>query len=220
MDYDPIAYFRYQCITPLLEAERGDLHCLMEKIVGTTPIAPNGHVYRLSRATLFRWLAQYRQSGIDGLRPKARRDRGSSRKMKGELAQALLELKKQKPKLTVAALIYQARSLKIIASGQHLPKISVYRLLKRHGLMDAPETAPIDRRRFEAEYPMDLAQSDVMHGPKIKSRKAYLIALIDDHSRLRLSFRQTAVCPGKPGSELNPCHPLPTRGQGQVRTLV
>lgn len=186
MDFNPIAWFRYQCIQPLLEAERGDLHRLMETIAGTTPVAPNGHVYRLSRATLFRWLAQYRSLGIDGLRPKARKDRGSSRKMDGELAQALLELKKQKPRLTVAALIYQARSLKIIAPGQHLPKISVYRLLKRHGLMDAPETAPIDRRRFEAEYPMDLSQSDVMHGPKIKNRKAYLIALIDDHSRLIL----------------------------------
>lgn len=186
MEYDPIAYFRYQCIIPLLEAERGDLHRLMEQVVGTTPIAPNGHIYRLSRATLFRWLAQYRQSGIDGLRPKARKDRGSSRKMDGELAQALLGLKKQKPRLTVSALIYQARSLKIIAPGQHLPKVSVYRLLKRHGLMDAPESAPIDRLRFEAEYPLDLAQSDVLHGPKIKNRKAYLIAIIDDHSRLIL----------------------------------
>lgn len=186
MDFCPIAWFRYQCITPLLEAERGDLHRLMDTIVGSSPTAPNGHMYRLCRATLFRWLGLYRQNGIDGLRPKARRDRGSSRKFDGELAQGLLELKKQKPRLTVAALIYQARLLKIIAPGQHLPKITVYRLLKRHGLMDAPESAPIDRRRFEAEYPMDLTQADVMHGPKIKNRKAYLIAIIDDHSRLIL----------------------------------
>jgi hypothetical protein len=47
---------------------------------------------------------------------------------------------------------------------------------------------PEDRRKFEAQNPNDLWQSDVMHGPKVmykeKMRKAYLIAIIDDHSRL------------------------------------
>ena len=48
------------------------------------------------------------------------------------------------------------------------------------------------RRRFEAEAPLDLVQADVMHGPKIQNRKSYLIALIDDHSRLilRAEFRR------------------------------
>ena len=47
---------------------------------------------------------------------------------------------------------------------------------------------PVDRRKFEAELPNDLWQSDVMHGPRVdvdgKMRKTYLIAMIDDHSRL------------------------------------
>jgi hypothetical protein len=47
---------------------------------------------------------------------------------------------------------------------------------------------PVDRRKFEAELPNDLWQSDVMHGPKVivagRMRKSYLIAIIDDHSRL------------------------------------
>jgi len=46
----------------------------------------------------------------------------------------------------------------------------------------------VDRRKFEAELPNDLWQSDVMHGPRVdvngKMRKSYLIAVIDDHSRL------------------------------------
>jgi hypothetical protein len=47
---------------------------------------------------------------------------------------------------------------------------------------------PVDRRKFEAELPNDLWQSDVMHGPRVEAdgrmRKTYLIAVIDDHSRL------------------------------------
>lgn len=64
--------------------------------------------------------------------------------------------------------------------------VTVYRLFKRHGLMD--ESHPVDRRRFEAELPNDLWQSDCLHGPKVlhegKTRKTYLFAFIDDMSRL------------------------------------
>ena len=61
------------------------------------------------------------------------------------------------------------------------------RLLHQHELMQHM-TAPEDRRKFEARLPNDIWQSDVMHGPKVpvdqKYRKTYLIAFIDDHSRL------------------------------------
>ena len=46
----------------------------------------------------------------------------------------------------------------------------------------------MDRRKFEAELPNDLWQSDAMHAIKITSegrlRKTYLFAFIDDMSRL------------------------------------
>ena len=46
----------------------------------------------------------------------------------------------------------------------------------------------IDRRAFEAGHPNELWQSDVMHGPKViserKKKKSYLIAILDDNSRL------------------------------------
>jgi len=49
-------------------------------------------------------------------------------------------------------------------------------------------SAPTDRRKFEADLPNDLWQSDCMHGPHVQSdgklKKTYLIAFIDDHSRL------------------------------------
>lgn len=185
MDYDPIALFRYRVIAPLVETPRGEMHSELKKIIGIVLTAPNGRRYRLGRATILRWLALFRTRGIEALKPRTRGDRGVSRKMDGETAQALIALKREKPRLTVNALIYLARKNGIIPPRQHLPKVSVYRLLKRHDLMDsASSRTGIDRRRFEAEYPLDLVQADVMHGPKIKGKKAYLIAIIDDHSRL------------------------------------
>jgi len=54
--------------------------------------------------------------------------------------------------------------------------------------MKLPESQKQDRRKFEAELPNDIWQSDVMHGPMVtegdRKRKSYLIAFIDDHSRL------------------------------------
>jgi len=65
---------------------------------------------------------------------------------------------------------------------------TVYRFLHQQNLAQLPIKKPVDRRKFEAELPNDLWQSDVMHGPKVdfngKMRKSYLIAVIDDHSRL------------------------------------
>jgi putative transposase len=64
---------------------------------------------------------------------------------------------------------------------------TIYRLLHRHDLIKKVP-APEDRRKFEAELANDIWQSDVMHGPTVpvdqKERKTYLIAFIDDHSRL------------------------------------
>jgi putative transposase len=91
------------------------------------------------------------------------------------------------PKSTVRSLIRSARERGVVDPEQYLSESTVWRLLKRCGLMQR-EHAPVDRRRFEAELPNDIWQSDVMHGPSVlvegKKRKAYLIAFLDDMSRL------------------------------------
>ncbi len=55
-------------------------------------------------------------------------------------------------------------------------------------MMELVRTVPGDRRKFEAELPNDLWQVDCMHGPRVehngKHGKTYLIAFMDDHSRL------------------------------------
>ena len=80
-----------------------------------------------------------------------------------------------------------AQDRRIIGWDFAASRQSIYRMFRRHGL-EGPVQRPVDRRRFEAESPNDLWQSDCMHGPKVTvegtSRKSYLFAIIDDHSRL------------------------------------
>ena len=97
----------------------------------------------------------------------------------------LIESRMKMPFATVPHLIEQMK--------QSYPEIklnnsTVYRFLHQQNMMHPEEKNPADRRKFEAELPNDLWQSDVMHGPLVdvngKQQKAYLIAIIDDHSRL------------------------------------
>jgi transposase InsO family protein len=92
------------------------------------------------------------------------------------------------PHATVRSLIRTAQQRGAVDCEKHLAQSTLWRLLKREGLMQRGEQAAVDRRRFEAELPNDIWQSDVMHGPAVgaqgQNRKAYLIAFIDDMSRL------------------------------------
>jgi transposase InsO family protein len=72
--------------------------------------------------------------------------------------------------------------------GLVLSPATVYRLFHKEGLLHPAEPPATDRRKFEAELPNDIWQSDAMHGPMVmvadKKRKSYLFAFIDDMSRL------------------------------------
>ena len=100
----------------------------------------------------------------------------------------MIGLRKEMPHATVKGLIRTAQQRGVVDSEQFLAESTLWRLLKREGLMERTEQTTVDRRRFEAQLPNDLWQSDVMHGPSVltpnKNRKTYLIAFIDDMSRL------------------------------------
>lgn len=145
---------------------------------------------RLSPATIRSWIRAYEKSGqqLESLYPHSRSDRGQARALDQETTLALIGLRKEMAVAPVHTLIRTAHQRGVVDSEQYLAESTVWRLLKREGLMHPSEHPAIDRRRFEAQLPNDLWQSDVMHGPSVmvqgKNRKAYLIAFIDDMSRL------------------------------------
>ena len=145
---------------------------------------------RLSPATIRSWIRAYEKSGqqLESLYPHGRSDRGQARSLDQESTLALIGLRQEMPTAPVHTLIRTAQQRGVVDAEQYLAQSTVWRLLKREGLMERSEQAAVDRRRFEAQLPNDLWQSDVMHGPSVsvdgKNRKAYLIAFIDDMSRL------------------------------------
>ena len=145
---------------------------------------------RISRSAVLRWIRLYNESGgqLESLYPKDRSDNGKSRAIDKETGLNLIHLRREMPDATVPVLIRIMNERDLSPPGKDLKSTTVYRFLHAQNLMKLPESQKQDRRKFEAELPNDIWQSDVMHGPMVtegdRKRKSYLIAVIDDHSRL------------------------------------
>jgi putative transposase len=188
-----IAIFRFGVISDFVSPTRlgwGERARLLGEKCARQWQIPFSHRTRLSAATIRSWIRLYEKSGqrLESLYPHGRSDRDQARALDQETTLALIGLRREMPSAPVKTLIRTARQRGVVEPEQYLAESTVWRLLKREGLMQPSEQAAVDRRRFEAELPNDLWQSDVMHGPSVtvdgKNRKTYLIAFIDDMSRL------------------------------------
>ena len=188
-----VATFRFGVIHDFISGahlEFGEQERLLkEKCKRRWPI-PHSTRTHLARSTILRWIKRYRGSNgkLTSLYPFDRSDRGVSRGIDEETALALISLRKEMPKSTVPYLIETMDKRGLISPGVGLNLSKVYRFLHGQDLMNPEQRPPQDRRKFEAELPNDLWQSDAMHGPRVEveglMRKSYLLAFIDDHSRL------------------------------------
>jgi putative transposase len=187
------AVFRFQVIGDLVgnaDLSPGEQERLIREKCSRKWHIPFSSKTRLTRSTILRWMKLYKESGcqLDALVNQPRSDRGHSRVIDQETGLALIRLREEFPKVTVARLIKTMQERRLVSPGSSLAPATVWRFLKEHGILKPNAPAPEDRRKFEAELPNDLWQSDCMHGPAVehgdKRRKTYLLAFIDDHSRL------------------------------------
>ena len=188
-----VAVFRFGVIHDFVSGvylDRGEQERLIREKCGRKWVIPYTSRTRLSRSTILRWIKRYKDSNgkLESLYPSSRSDRGVSRGMDEETGLALIHLRKELPKATVSMLIETMQKRRLVSPGVTLNLSTVYRFLHQHNLMNPERGKPVDRRKFEVELPNDLWQSDSMHGPRVevhgKRRKTYLLAFLDDHSRL------------------------------------
>lgn len=187
-----IGTFRYGIIAEfvngakLVYGERERL--LLEKSTRLYEI-PYSRKQHVSRSTILAWTKSYKDGGrrIESLYPKTRSDKGLYRALDSTIRLGVLAILKETPSLTAPSLIRMLRQKKIISAEERIHPASMYRFLKQDALTSLNVKAD-DRRAFEASFPNEVWQCDVMHGPKIRDsgiqKKTYLCAIIDDHSRL------------------------------------
>jgi putative transposase len=184
-----IALFRFQVIASLvsLDGPRGALKREIARLAAREHVHPKRGPIQIGVGTIEEWLHRYRHHGIDGLEDKARRDRGSSRRIEDEIADAIMELATERPELDGPGLLAELRTKHDEAS---LPSLStLYRFLRARNLHTRGAPARKDHRAFEFDHAGDCWHGDVMYGPTIptkdgKRRKTYLLAVLDDATRL------------------------------------
>ncbi len=188
---EDVALFRYGIISDFVNLPPGarGLYAQIKKKAELDYQIPGSRRTRVAEETIRSWLKKYRMGGFDALLPKERNDKGKARRLPLEVADVLLAVKDENPELTVPLVIKTARKSGKIPDDIRLPESTIYKLLARNGLTKKKTSADKDHRRFSYQYAGDLWMSDVMHGPAIKTaggrkRKTYLIAFIDDATRV------------------------------------
>jgi putative transposase len=184
-----VGLFRYSLIREaadpgLSAAERG---ALVRELAAMDHARPGGETVRVGRSTLDRWVRAYRRGGFDALVPAPRR---GVRRVPGEVLDLAVALKTEAPARS-AVLVAQI----LAESGRGgCSKRTIQRHFARLGLNTRPDGAPAKvYGRFEAAARNDLWTGDAMHGPVVAGRKSYLLAFIDDHSRLLAGYLWTVA---------------------------
>jgi len=191
---EQIALFRYSLIVPFLsqeELEWGVKGELVQRMVSQITAIPFSQKTSLHEASIRRYLRIYRQQGFDGLKPKNRADKGSSHKISSETLEKAFLLKREEPRRSAKKIIQLLEAHNLAPLGLLKPS-TLSRIFKQQGL-----TAKLLRqsgknfRAFQAEHANQIWQSDTLFGPYLpdpdrpgKKKQTYLIAIIDDYSRL------------------------------------
>jgi len=189
---EKVAVFRFGVIFPLVECNTrdywGEKSRILKELVSREWDIPFSDRNYISKATILSWLRRYEEGGkrIEALYPADRGDRGRVRSIDGSTIDALVKLRGEYPKVSTPRLVEMAKAKGLFTENKQVSMATIYRLMKKHKSKRGKKQE--DMRRFEVQMTNDLWQSDCMHGPQVlddgKSRKTYLFALIDDHSRL------------------------------------
>ena len=137
----------------------------------------------MSRATIDRWIRDWRRGGFDALVPPPRR---VSPRTPAEVLDLAAALKREVPERTAV----QVTAILRAHAGWAPDERTLQRHFARLELTTRPTgQPPAAFGRFEADAPNQRWTGDALHGPTVNGRKAILCAFIDDHSRLLTGYR-------------------------------
>jgi len=176
-----VGLFRYALIREAASLAGRERGAMVRELAAVEHRGPDGRMVKVSRATLDRWIADWKKGGFDALVPAPRL---VQRRTPGQVLDLAVALKREVPARTAAQI-----AAILTESGQVVPSC---RTLQRHfaalGLKHE-QTPAAAFGRFEADEPGEIWVGDAMHGPMIDGRKALLFAFMDDHTRLLTGYR-------------------------------
>ncbi|KHO61710.1 integrase [Thermoanaerobacter sp. YS13] len=184
---EAIALKRFSLISPVLNGQVKNQKEYFDALSDKPIEIPYLGMRRYTPKTLRGWLYQYLRGGIEALKLGYRSDRGKYRKIDFELSEKIKQKKLEHPEMP-NKLLYETLIGEGIISPDKVSLSTFYRFLKNIPVKSLDKEKEGKTKRFSHEYINELWQTDVMYGPYIKEgktkRQTYLIAYIDDASRL------------------------------------
>lgn len=190
-----MACFRFGLIAPVIQGVANDVsiaeYC--RRVTEEPFTRPDGTIFHYRPATLEKWISAYNAGGMDALMPKQRSDKGSVRVLSDECILEIHRLKEMFPKLDALQLhvrLVQDRFIPATVSPR-----TIQRYVKANGLKSFTASGSLkDRKAFEEPYFGAMWQADTCHFPYVpnehgKRQRTYLIAIVDDNSRLIVGAR-------------------------------
>jgi len=141
--------------------------------------------YGISRPTGYLWLERYRAGGVAGIQEGSRRPQSSPNRTALPIEERIVQLRRQRPD-------WGARKLAVLLAreGLAVPRMTVHRVLLRHGLVREEDRLRQAVRRFEREQPNQLWQMD-FKSPKGWGKPVGPLSILNDASRYMIALDGT-----------------------------
>lgn len=187
-----MALFKYNLIAPLVNGTYTEtsIRAYCVNVTSKPYVLSDGSIRHFSHETIRWWLRRYKDFGFDGLYSKPRSDNGKLRSLSSDIQKVIIEKKKENHRKTATSIYNELISEGYISSDE----VSLSTVIRFVGKIKNSLNicSGEDMRAFEMKYANDLWQIDTSHGPFIiidgKKYKTYLIAIIDDASRMIVGY--------------------------------
>jgi len=197
-----LAYFRFALIAPVIQGTFNDasVAAYCRRVTEKPIIRPDGTPFLYKPGTLEKWITLYKVGGMEELMPRTRSDKGSTKSLSDECVSEIHRLKEKYPRLDAVQI-----HIRLVQDGFIPAAVSartVQRYIKVQGLRNPAVSGLLkDRKAFEESFFGAMFQADTCYFPYIpdergKRQRTYLLAIVDDHSRMvvgaRLFFEDNA----------------------------
>jgi len=191
------ALFRYGVIAPLLdERAEGSLRARIAALTSARHPHPRRGECALSARTLWTWLAQFQRGGIDALRPRHRKDRGSLRAATPTVLDRAEALRRALPKRWTSTVLDILVREGAVAEAKAPHRATLDRHLRRRGASRRQLAVLGTQRTIKMQFDAfgDLWVGDYHHGPKVlapdgRLTTAKLGAFLDHTTRYPVADR-------------------------------
>ena len=225
---EAVAVFRAQVIGPLVcrsDWTHGELATAL-RALSTQPVRPPGspRTRCYAPSTLERWLYQWREGGLEALKPKRRCDRGHAQALTEEQRALLLAIRTEHPRVATTVilrtLVEDGRITRGAITDSTLRRFYADHGLDRVTLRRQALGHRVERRRWQAARPHEVWHADVMHGPALqvdgRAVPLRIHAILDDRTRYIVAIQ---ACTTERESEMLALLIKAFRGHGGPDTL-